>query len=104
MEMPNMSYLLTLPNQTEKTYGNLPTAINKAIQNLKNQMNPTMQAMLEKLDTTKPNYHAYDDSGEFFINVQPIDIVNTAKPKQVLAVIAFTPSRQKELRAIITKA
>ena len=35
MEMPNMSYLLTLPDQTEKTYGNLPTAINKAIQNLK---------------------------------------------------------------------
>ena len=99
-----MSYLLTFPDQTEKTYKNLPTAIYEAIDNLKNQMNPTMQAMLEKLDISKPNYHAYDDSGEFFINVQPIDIINTAKPKQVLAVIAFTPSRQKELRAIITKA
>lgn len=99
-----MSYLLTLPDQTEETYDDLPTAINKAIQNLKNQMNPTMQAMLEKIDITTPNYHAYDDSGEFFINVQPIDIVNAAKSKQVLAVIAFTPSRQKELRAIITKA
>ena len=99
-----MPYLLTSPDQTEETYDDLPTAINKAIQNLKNQMNPTMQAMLEKLDTTKPNYHAYDDSGEFFINVQTTDIINTIKSKQVLAVIAFTPSRQKELRAIITKA
>lgn len=99
-----MSYLLTLPDQTEETFEEFNGAIIKAIHNLKNQMNPTMQAMLEKLDTTKPNYHAYNDSGEFFINVQPIDMIDTAKSKQVLAVIAFTPSRQKELRAIITKA
>ena len=104
METPNMSYLLTLPDQTEETYGDLPTAINKAIQNLKNQMNPTMQAMLKDIDMTKPNIHVYDDSGEFFINVQPTDIVDSAKSRQVLAVIAFTPSRQKELRAVITKA
>ena len=99
-----MSYLLTLPDQTEETFEELTTSINKAIHDLKTQMNPTMQAMLEKLDISKPNYHAYNDSGEFFINVQPTDTINTAKPKQVLAVIAFTPSRQKELRAIITKA
>lgn len=99
-----MSYLLTSPDQTEQTFEELTTAINNAIDNLETQMNPTMQTMLEKLDISKPNYHAYNDSGEFFINVQPIDIVNATKPKQVLAVIAFTPSRQKELRAIITKA
>lgn len=104
METRKMSYLLTSPDQTEETFEELTTAINKAIDNLKTQMNPTMQAMLEKLDISKPNYHAYDDSGEFFINVQTTDTINTAKSKQVLAVIAFTPSRQKELRAIITKA
>ena len=104
METRKMSYLLTSPDQTEETFEEFNCAIIKAIDNLKMQMNPTMQAMLEKLDTTKPNYHAYNDSGEFFINVQPIDMIDTAKPKQVLAVIAFTPSRQKELRAIITKA
>ena len=104
METHNMPYLLTSPDQTEETFEEFNCAIIKAIHDLKNQMNPTMQAMLEKIDITKPNYHAYNDSGEFFINVQSINIIDTAKPKQVLAVIAFTPSRQKELRAIITKA
>lgn len=99
-----MPYLLTSPDQTEETFEELTTAIYKAIDNLKTQMNPTMQTILEQLDISKPNYHAYHDSGEFLINVQPIEIINTAKSKQVLAVIAFTPSRQKELRAIITKA
>ena len=104
METHNMPYLLTSPDQTEETFKELTTAIYKTIDNLETQMNPTMHAMLEKLDISKPNYHAYDDSGEFFINVQPIDIIKSAKSKQVLAVITFTPSRQKELRAIITKA
>ena len=98
-----MSYLLTLPDQTEETHDDLTTAIYKTIDILENQMNSTMQAMLKDIDMTKPNIHVYDDSGEFFINVQPTDIVDSAKSKQVLAVIAFTPSRQKKLRAVITK-
>ena len=73
-----MSYLLTLPDQTEETHNDLTTAIYKTIDILENQMNPTMQAMLKDIDMTKS--------------------------KQVLAIIAFTPSRQKELRAVITKA
>ena len=59
-----MSYLLTSPDQTEQTFEELTTAINNAIDNLETQMNPTMQAMLEKLDISKPNYHAYDDSDQ----------------------------------------
>ena len=98
-----MSYVLTFPDDSEQTEKNYETAIHIAIDILKQGMHETLQIMLRDVNIYQPNYHAYDDSGEFFINCQPKEFAETTSKHQVLATISFTPTREAEQRIIITK-
>jgi hypothetical protein len=99
-----MSYVLTFPDDSERTEKDYETAIHAAIDILKQGMHETLQIMLRDLNIYQPNYHAYDDSGEFFINCHSKEFAETATKHQVLATIAFTPTREPEQRIIITKS
>ena len=66
-------------------------------------MHETLQIMLRDVNIYQPNYHAYDDSGTFFINGQSKEFARNANKHQVLATISFTPTRESEQRIIITK-
>lgn len=98
-----MSYVLTFPDDSEQTEKDYETAIHAAIDILKQGMHETLQIMLRDVNIYQPNYHAYDDSGEFFINCQPKKFAEHASKHQVLATISFTPTRESEQRIIITK-
>lgn len=98
-----MSYTLTFPDDAERTENNYETAIYTAIDILKQGMHETLQIMLRDINIYQPNYRAYDDSGEFFINCQPKEFAETASKHQVLTTISFTPTREAEQRIIITK-
>ena len=98
-----MSYVLTFPDDAERTEKDYETAIHAAIDILKQNMHETLQIMLRDINIYQPNYHAYDDSGTFFINRQSKEFAETASKHQVLATISFTPTREAEQRIIITK-
>lgn len=99
-----MSYVLTFPDDAERTEKDYETAIHAAIDILKQGMHETLQIMLRDVNIYQPNYHAYDDSGEFFMNCQSKEFAETAFKHQVLATIAFTPTRESEKRIVITKS
>lgn len=99
-----MSYILTFPDDAERTENDYKTTIYTAIDILKQHMHETLQVMLRDINIYQPNYHAFDDSGEFFINCQSKEFAETATKHQVLATIAFTPTREAEQRIIITKS
>ena len=99
-----MSYVLTFPDDAERTEKDYETAIHAAINILKQGMHETLQIMLRDVNIYQPNYHAYNDSGEFFINCQPKEFTETASKHQVLATISFTPTRESEQKIIITKS
>ena len=98
-----MSYVLTFPDNSERTEKDYETAIHIAIDILKQGMHETLQIMLRDVNIYQPNYRAYDDSGEFFINCHAKEFAETASKHQVLATISFTPTRESEQRIIITK-
>lgn len=98
-----MSYILTFPDDSERTEKDYETAIYTAIDILKQHMHETLQVMLRDVNIYQPNYHAFDDSGEFIINCQSKKFAEHATKHQVLATIAFTPTRKSEQRIIITK-
>ena len=99
-----MSYILTFPDNSERTEKDYEIAIHAAIDILKQGMHETLQIMLRDVNIYQPNYHAFDDSGEFFINCDSKEFAETASKHQVLATIAFTPTREPEQRIVITKS
>lgn len=99
-----MNYTLTFPDDAERTEKDYETAIHAAIDILKQGMHETLQTMLRDLNIYQPNYHAYDDSGEFFMNCHAKEFAETASKHQVLATISFTPTREPEQRIVITKS
>ena len=99
-----MSYTLTFPDDSEQTEKNYETSIHAAIDILKQHMHETLQVMLRDVNIYQPNYRAYDDSDEFFINCLAKEFAENATKHQVLATITFTPTREAEQRIIITKS
>ena len=93
-----MTYILTLPDQTDRNVKDLQAGLFTAIDILLREASDHMRDRLKSLNPLKPilkKHHYYDDQGEFFINVTP--------DEKICAVIYYRPKRQKELRIVITK-
>ena len=93
-----MTYILTLPDQTDHTVKDLQEGLFAAVDLLLREASDHMRSRLNGLNPLNPplkKSHYYDDQGEFFINVTP--------DEKICAVVYYRPKRKEELRIVITK-
>lgn len=93
-----MTYILTLPDQTDRNVKDLQEGLFTAVDILLREVSGDMRSQLNGLNPLDPllkKCHYYDDQGEFFVNVTP--------DKDVSAVLYYEPKRKEESRIVITK-